>query len=339
MATKVAINGFGRIGRCVTRVITGRHDVELVAINDLADIDTMLYLLQNDSVHGPLGFDAEILARDCMRIGSDRVRITSVPEPEGIDFAACGADVVLECTGRFLTREAARVHLENGVKKVLFSAPAQDEGTPHFVMGVNETRYAGERILSNASCTTNCLAPIARILDETFGIEKGLMTTIHSYTNDQNILDVAHEKDIRRSRAAAVNMIPTTTGAAKAIDRVLPNLRGKLHGRSVRVPVPDVSMLDLDVVLGRDTTAEELAELFKSHADGALRGILHVDTRRRVSQDFVGSPFSAIVAEDLLQVIGGNLVKIMAWYDNEWGYSNRLVDMAVHISTDTSTKE
>ena len=253
--------------------------------------------------------------------------------------AACGADVVLECTGRFLTREAARVHLENGVGKVLFSAPAQDEGTPHFVMGVNETRYAGERILSNASCTTNCLAPIARILDETFGIEKGLMTTIHSYTNDQNILDVAHEKDIRRSRAAAVNMIPTTTGAAKAIDRVLPNLRGKLHGRSVRVPVPDVSMLDLDVVLGRDTTAEELAELFKSHADGALRGILHVDTRRRVSQDFVGSPFSAIVAEDLLQVIGGNLVKIMAWYDNEWGYSNRLVDMAVHISTDTSTKE
>jgi glyceraldehyde 3-phosphate dehydrogenase len=332
MAIKVAINGFGRIGRCVTRVIAARDDVELVAVNDLANIETMLYLLQNDSVHGPLAVDAQIVDGTHMMIGKSRVRVTSFAEPSKIDFAACGADVVLECTGRFLTREDARVHLENGVGKVLFSAPAQDEGTPHFVMGVNEHLYAGERILSNASCTTNCLAPIAKCLDDAFGIEKGLMTTIHSYTNDQNILDVSHDKDIRRCRAAAVNMIPTTTGAAKAIDRVLPALHGKLHGRSVRVPVPDVSMLDLDVVLKRETTVEELSALFKAQASGPLKGLMHVDTRHRVSQDFVGSPYSTIVADDLLQVIGGNLVKVMAWYDNEWGYSNRLIDMVVYIS-------
>jgi len=332
MAIKVAINGFGRIGRSVTRVIAMRDDVELVAVNDLADIETMLYLLQNDSVHGPLSVPAEIVGGDSLRIGRHSVRVTSFADPSRIDFAAAGAQIVLECTGRFLTRDDARVHLDNGIEKVLFSAPAQDEGTAHFVMGVNEHLYRGESILSNASCTTNCLAPIAKVLDETFGIEKGLMTTIHSYTNDQNILDVSHSKEIRRSRAAAVNMIPTTTGAAKAIDRVLPALRGKLHGRSVRVPVPDVSMLDLDVVLKRDTTEAELAALFQAQAEGPLKGIMHVDTRKRVSQDFVGSPFSTIIAEDLLQVIGGNLVKVMAWYDNEWGYSNRLVDMVVYIS-------
>ena len=331
MAIKVAINGFGRIGRCVTRVIAERDEVELVAINDLADIETMGYLLQNDSVHGPFASVVEIIDSSHMRIGSSRVRVTSFADPSEIDFAACGADVVLECTGQFLTRKEAQVHLENGVGKVLFSAPAQDEGTAHFVMGVNEHLYKGERILSNASCTTNCLAPIAKTLDDAFGIEKGLMTTIHSYTNDQNILDVQHRKEIRRSRAAAVNMIPTTTGAAKAIDRVLPGLHGKLHGRSVRVPVPDVSMLDLNVVLKKETTREALSELFKAQAGGPLRGVMHVDTRHRVSQDFVGSPFSTIVADDLLQVIGGNMVKIMAWYDNEWGYSNRLVDMVVHI--------
>ena len=332
MAIKVAINGFGRIGRSVTRVIAERKEVELVAINDLAGIDMMLYLLQNDSVHGPLGVEAEIVDDSHLRIGDATVRVTSHADPKTVDFAAAGAEIVLECTGHFLTRRDAQVHLENGVKKVLFSAPAQDEGTPHFVMGVNERLYAGERILSNASCTTNCLAPIAKTLDEAFGIETGLMTTIHSYTNDQNILDVNHDKDIRRSRAAAVNMIPTTTGAAKAIDRVLPGLHGKLHGRSVRVPVPDVSILDLNVVLKKETTPEELSALFKAQAEGAMRGIMHVDTRHRVSQDFVGSPYSTIVADDLLQVIGGRMVKVMAWYDNEWGYSNRLVDMVIHIS-------
>jgi glyceraldehyde 3-phosphate dehydrogenase len=332
MAIKVAINGFGRIGRSVTRVIAEREEVELVAINDLAGIDMMLYLLQNDSVHGPLGVEAEIVDDSHMKIGASTVRVTSHADPKTVDFAAAGAEIVLECTGHFLTRKDAQVHLDNGVKKVLFSAPAQDEGTPHFVMGVNEQFYAGETILSNASCTTNCLAPIAKTLDDAFGIETGLMTTIHSYTNDQNILDVNHDKDIRRSRAAAVNMIPTTTGAAKAIDRVLPGLHGKLHGRSVRVPVPDVSILDLNVVLKEETTAEALSALFKAQADGPMHGVMLVDTRHRVSQDFVGSPFSTIVADDLLQVIGGRMVKVMAWYDNEWGYSNRLVDMVMHIS-------
>lgn len=327
MAIKVAINGFGRIGRCVTRVIVSREDVELVAINDVTGIDMMLYLLQNDSVHGPLDVDAEIIDGTHMKIGDMLVRVTSFADPKHIDFAACGADIVLECTGKFLTREHAKVHLDNGIEKVLFSAPAQDEGTPHFVMGVNEHLYNGERIFSNASCTTNCLAPIAKTLDETFGIAYGLMTTIHSYTNDQNILDVWHDGDIRRSRAAAVNMIPTTTGAAKAIDRVLPQLHGKLHGQSVRVPVPDVSMLDLNVVLHREVTRDQLSELFITRAEGPLKQVMLVDTRHRVSQDFVGSPYSTIIADDLLQVIGGKMVKVMAWYDNEWGYSNRIIDM------------
>lgn len=203
------------------------------------------------------------------------------------------------------------------------------------MLGVNEHLYAGQDILSNASCTTNCLGPIARILDETFGIEKGLMTTIHAYTNGQAIIDSAHGSDMRRSRAAALNMIPTTTGAAKAISLVLPNLEGKLHGQSVRVPTPDVSMVDLNVVVGRSTSKEELSDLFKSYANGVMKGILEVDERYRVSQDFVGSPFSATVADDLIQVIDGNMIKVMAWYDNEWGYSNRLIEMALYVSAYT----
>ena len=330
MTIKIAINGFGRIGRSVTRVIAGRSNVELVAINDLASIDMMLYLLENDSVHG--GFEVEKVDESHLKIGGGIVRITSQKKPANINFAECSADVVLECTGHFLTRKDAQSYIDNGIKKVLFSAPAQDEGTPHFVMGVNEHLYKGENIISNASCTTNCLAPIAQLLDNAFGIEKGLMTTIHSYTNDQNILDVNHEKEVRRSRAAAINMIPTTTGAAKAIDRVLPQLRGKLHGQSVRVPTPDVSMLDLTVVLEKNTTVEEVQKLFEEASENALKGIMDIDKRYRVSQDFVGSAYSCTVVNDLTQVIDGNMLKIMAWYDNEWGYSNRLVDMVVHIS-------
>ncbi len=330
MAIKVAINGFGRIGRSVTRVIAGRDDVELVAINDLASTDMMLYLLENDSVHG--GFEVEKIDESHLNVGGGSVRISSCEKPADINFAECGADIVLECTGHFLTRRDAQSHIDNGIKKVLFSAPAQDEGTPHFVMGVNEHLYAGEKILSNASCTTNCLAPIAQLLDSEFGIEKGLMTTIHSYTNDQSILDVNHEKEIRRSRAAAINMIPTTTGAAKAIDRVLPQLRGKLHGQSVRVPTPDVSMLDLTVVLEKNTMVEDVQRLFEEASKNALKGIMDIDKRYRVSQDFVGSPYSCTVVNDLTQVIDGNMLKIMAWYDNEWGYSNRLADMVVHIN-------
>lgn len=332
MALKIAINGFGRIGRCVTRVIAGRSDVELVAINDMATIEMMLYLLQNDSVHGPFDADVRIVDGDWLQIGSSKIRVFREKNPEDLDFGACGADVVFECSGLFLTGETTRHHLNKGVKKVILSAPTQDPMIPTFVLGVNEQRYAGENIISNASCTTNCLGPIAKILDEAFGIEKGLMTTIHAYTNDQNILDISHPKDKRRSRAAAVNMIPTTTGAAKAISLVLPNLEGKLHGQSVRVPTPDVSMVDLNVVVRRDTTVGEVSDLFKSFADRELRGILEVDERYRVSQDFVGSSYSATVADDLIQVIEGNLIKVMAWYDNEWGYSNRIVEMALFIS-------
>lgn len=332
MALKIALNGFGRIGRCVARVIAARPDVELVAINDMASIDMILYLLQNDSVHGQCDADVRIIDEKTLQIGSSTVQIFCEKDPENLDFGKCGADVVLECSGLFLTGASTRHHLSKGVKKVILSAPTQDSAIPTFVLGVNEHLYAGEAIISNASCTTNCLGPIAKILDEAFGIEKGLMTTIHAYTNDQNILDVAHTKDIRRSRAAAVNMIPTTTGAAKAISLVLPNLEGKLHGQSVRVPTPDVSMVDLNVLVGRDTTVREVSDLFKHAASGKLKGILEVDERYRVSQDFVGSVNSATVADDLIQVIDGNLIKVMAWYDNEWGYSNRIIEMALFIS-------
>lgn len=329
MALKIAVNGFGRIGRSVTRVIASRNDIELVAINDLAPIEMMLYLLQNDSVHG--SFEASMEGNDLI-IGGKKVAIFSEKNPEKLDFGALGVDVVFECSGLFLTGESTRHHLDKGVKKVILSAPTQDLMIPTYVLGVNDHLYQDEPIISNASCTTNCLGPIAKILDETFGIEKGLMTTVHAYTNGQAIIDSAHGTDMRRSRAAAVNMVPTTTGAAKAISLVLPTLEGKLHGQSVRVPTPDVSMVDLNVLIGRNTTKEELSALFKSYARNGLKGILEVDERYRVSQDFVGSPYSAIVADDLLQVIDGNLIKVMAWYDNEWGYSNRLVEMALYIS-------
>jgi len=329
MALKIAVNGFGRIGRSVTRVIASRNDVELVAINDLAPIEMMLYLLQNDSVHG--SFEASMEGNDLI-IGGKQVVVFSEKNPEKLDFGALGVDVVFECSGLFLTGESTRHHLAKGVKKVILSAPTQDLMIPTYVLGVNDHLYQGEPIISNASCTTNCLGPIAKILDETFGIEKGLMTTVHAYTNGQAIIDSAHGTDMRRSRAAAINMVPTTTGAAKAISLVLPSLEGKLHGQSVRVPTPDVSMVDLNVLIGRNTTKDELSALFKSYALNQLKGILEVDERYRVSQDFVGSSYSAIVADDLLQVIDGNLIKVMAWYDNEWGYSNRLVEMALYIS-------
>jgi glyceraldehyde 3-phosphate dehydrogenase len=332
MALKIAINGFGRIGRCVTRIIASREDIELVAINDMASIDMILYLLQNDSVHGSFGTDVAVVEGEYLQIGRNKVRILCEKNPENLDFGALGADVVLECSGLFLSEASTKHHLEKGVKKVILSAPTQDATIPTFVLGVNEHLYAGENIISNASCTTNCLGPIAKIIDETYEIEKGLMTTIHAYTNGQAIIDSAHGSDKRRSRAAALNMIPTTTGAAKALSLVLPNLEGKLHGQSVRVPTPDVSMVDLNVVVKQRTTKEEVSALFKSYAHDQMKGILEVDERYRVSQDFVGSSFSATVADDLIQVIDGNLIKIMAWYDNEWGYSNRLIEMALFIN-------
>lgn len=331
MALKVAINGFGRIGRCVARIIANRDDVELVAINDTADRAMTKQLLQYDSVHGVFNQKVEILDGDKMAIGSQIIQLFSTRDPKELPFAALGADVVLECTGSMLTQEKAQPFIDSGIKKVVMSAPAKDD-TPTFVLGVNEHTYAGQKIISNASCTTNCLGPVAKILDDAFGIQKGLMTTIHAYTNDQNILDVKHSKDLRRARAAAVNMIPTTTGAAKAIGLVLPHLQGKLHGQSVRVPTPNVSMVDLNVLVSKSTTKEEINALLKEKAQKELTGILAIDESYRVSQDFQTSSFSSIVATDLTQVIDGDMVKIMSWYDNEWGYSARLVDMALHVS-------
>ena len=332
MALKIAINGFGRIGRSVTRVASMRNDVEIVAINDMIDIDMIIYLFKYDSVHGSFAKEIFKVDENSISIDGHVVKIFNESDPKNIDFASCGADVVIECTGVFLTQAYSQTHIDKGVAKVLLSAPAQDDKTATFVMGVNEHLYNGQNIISNASCTTNCLAPIAKTIDDAFGIEKGLMTTIHSYTNDQNLLDVKHTREMRRSRAAAVNMIPTTTGAAKAIDLVLPQLTGKLHGRSVRVPTPDVSMMDLNVVVSKKTSAQEVKELLDNKAQSSLKNIMLIDKDMRVSQDFVGCSYSCIIAEDLTQVIGDDMIKIMAWYDNEWGYSNRLVEMALYIN-------
>lgn len=327
MAIKVAINGFGRIGRSVARVILEKNDVELVGINDIMPIQSAAYLLKYDSVHNSfkknITFDNNYLI-----VNDKKIRFYNEQNPQNLVFA--DADVVLECSGLFLTTDEVKHHLQKGVKKVIISAPANDD-TPTFVLGVNHDKYNGETIISNASCTTNCLAPIAKILDDHFGIEKGLITTVHSYTNDQNLLDNFHKRDIRRSRAAAINMIPTTTGAAKAIGKVLPKLEGKLDGRSVRVPVPNVSLLDFDVVLSKKTSKEEINELFLKYSENDLKGILAVDKDFKVSLDFINNPYSSTVALDLTQVIGGNFVKIMSWYDNEWGYANRLVEMAKFI--------
>lgn len=325
---RVAINGFGRIGRCVAKIISERRDVELVAVNDLASPEILAYLLRHDSVHGAFG-DSIKFKNGILEVDGRSIRLLNEREPSKLDFGE--VDVVIESTGLFLTEESTRHHLANGAKKVIISAPAKDS-TPTYVMGVNHVQYRGESIISNASCTTNCLAPVAMLLDEAFGIEKGIMTTIHAYTNDQNILDTAHRSDFRRSRAAAINMIPTTTGAAKALSLVLPNLKGKLHGHSVRVPTPDVSMVDLNVKLAQKTTTESINALFLEASQSRLSGILGVDSDYGVSLDFQGDPRSSIVAQDLTFVIDGDMAKIMAWYDNEWGYSNRLIDMANYIS-------
>lgn len=332
MGLKVAINGFGRIGRALARLIASRDDIQLVAINDLASIEMMKYLLENDSVHGSFGDHVDIVSSSMLTIAHDEVQVFCEKNPQNLDFGTLGVDVVFECSGLFLTRATVEHHLDKGVEKVILSAPTQDTTIPTYVLGVNHHLYGGESIISNASCTTNCLGPIARILDEELGIAKGLMTTVHAYTNGQAIIDSAHGTDMRRSRAAALNMVPTTTGAAKALSLVLPQLEGKLHGQSVRVPTADVSMVDLNVLVGRKTTKEELSALFKKYAQGSLTGILEIDERYRVSQDFVGSCFSATIADDLIQVIDGDMVKVMAWYDNEWGYSNRLLDMAKFIT-------
>jgi len=326
MPIKVGINGFGRIGRNVVRAGLTNSNIEFIAANDLTDTKTLAHLLKYDSILGQL--HNHIRAEgDSVYVDDKRIRIFAIKDPAEIDWSTLGAQVVVESTGRFTDAADAKKHLRGTVKKVIISAPAKGEDVT-IVLGVNDKAYdpAKHHIISNASCTTNCLAPVAKVLHDAFGIEKGSMTTIHSYTNDQPILDFPH-KDLRRARAAAVNMIPTSTGAAKAIGLVLPELKGKLDGYAMRVPTPDVSVVDLVAVLKKDTTTEAVNAALKAAAEGPLKGILAYTTDPVVSTDLLHNPNSSIVDADLTKVIGGNLVKVVAWYDNEWGYSSRVVDL------------
>lgn len=329
MAVKVAINGFGRIGRCVARIIANRNDIELVAINDTTDIELTKYLFKYDTVHGEFNGNVDS-QKDDLIINGKKIKVFKSRNINELDFAKYGAQIVLECTGAHLSLAKCQGFLDKGIEKVIMSAPAKDD-TPTYVLGVNSKLYQGEKIISNASCTTNCLGPVCRVLQDNFGIEKGLMTTIHAYTNGQSIID-AKAKDKRRSRAAAQNIIPTSTGAAKAMKLVMPELDGKLHGQSMRVPVIDVSSVDLTAQLSSKVSKEEINNAFRKAAATNLKGILLVDDDERVSSDFISCSYGAIVASDLTQVIADDLIKIIAWYDNEWGYSSRLVDMAVYIS-------
>jgi glyceraldehyde 3-phosphate dehydrogenase len=328
MAIKAAINGTGRIGMIVAKIIMQRDDIELVAINTTAEADMLEYLFKYDSIHR--GIDAKVVDNSTLMLDGQTVKLFSTRDLDELDFGSVGAELVIECTGAFLTTEKARAYLKNGVKKVVMSAPAKDD-TPTYVLNINTDAYKGEAIISNASCTTNCLAPICKVLDENFGIENGLMTTIHSYTNDQNILDVKHKSDKRRARAAAVNMIPTTTGAAKAIALVMPALKGKLNGYAMRVPTPDVSVVDLTVNLKTDVTIEDVNAAFAIAAEGDFKGLIEIDNDKRVSSDFIGSTYSSTYIPDMTSVVDGKTVKVLAWYDNEWGYSSRLVDMCVFV--------
>lgn len=328
---KVFINGFGRIGRTIARVALSKmqEEITLVGVNDLANSDVLNYLLTHDSIHQCQKLTSKKLEENLFLLNDTPVRFSQEKHPDFIDIL--NADVVIEASGLFLQKEEVQSHLKKGAKRVIFSAPAKDN-TPTFVLGVNHLNYKGEQILSNASCTTNALAPTIMLLDEAFGVEKGILTTIHSYTNDQNLIDSAHKKDdFRRSRAAALNMIPTTTGAAKALHLVLPNMKNKLHGHSVRVPIADVSMVDLNVNLSKSTTQEAINSLFKEASQNRLKGILGIDENYGVSQDFLNCPLSGVVANDLTFVIGGNMAKIMVWYDNEWGYSHRILEMTKYI--------
>lgn len=328
MALKVAINGTGRIGIIVAKIIARRSDIELVALNTTSKPEMLEYLLKFDSVHK--GIEAKVIDENTIEIGGKKVRMFSDRNIDNVDFGGVGAEVVIECTGKFLDQESCRKHLKNGVRKVVMSAPAKDD-SPTYVIGVNSDQYKGEAIISNASCTTNCLGPITKVLDDAFGIENGLMTTIHSYTNDQNILDVKHSKDPRRARAAALNMIPTSTGAAKAIGKVMPHLLGKLNGYAMRVPTPDVSVVDLTLNLRSEVTKEDVHAAFEKASKGAFAGLIEIDNDKRVSSDFIGSTYSSTYVPDMTSVVDGKTAKVLAWYDNEWGYSSRLVDMTVLV--------
>jgi len=332
MGIRVAINGFGRIGRNIIRAARERGDdsVEFVAVNDLTDNHTLAHLLRYDSVHGRYP-GTVTLGDDGLVVDGRPIRVLSERDPGALPWGELGVDVVIECTGRFTSRQDAAKHLEAGARKVIISAPGKNEDVT-LVLGVNEGMYDPDahHVISNASCTTNCLAPVARVVLDRFGIVRGLMTTIHSYTNDQALLDLPH-RDLRRARAAAVSMIPTTTGAAKATALVLPALKGKMDGMAIRVPTPNVSLVDLVVEVERDTTAEEVNEAFREEAAGSLKGILEVVDEPLVSVDFTGSSASSVVDAACTSVIGGRMVKVMSWYDNEMGYSFRCVDLAAYV--------
>jgi glyceraldehyde 3-phosphate dehydrogenase len=326
MATKVGINGFGRIGRNVIRAAMNRPEIEFVAANDLTDTKTLAHLLKYDSILGPLHVEVHVEA-DAIVVGGKRIRIFGIKDPAELDWSSLGAQIVIESTGKFTDGKDAGKHLKGSVKKVIISAPAKNEDIT-IVLGVNDGAYDAKKhnIISNASCTTNCLGPVVKVLQDKFGIESGSMTTIHSYTNDQVVLDFPH-KDLRRARAAALNMIPTTTGAAKAIGLVMPELKGKLDGYAMRVPTPNVSVVDLTAVMSKPVTAEAVNKALKEAAEGRMKGILAYTEDSVVSTDMMHNPNSSIVDAQLTKVIGSNLLKVVAWYDNEWGYSMRILDL------------
>jgi glyceraldehyde 3-phosphate dehydrogenase len=328
---KVGINGFGRIGRNVFRAALKNPEIEIVAVNDLTDSASLAHLLKYDSVHGKL--DAEVKAGEgYITVNGKEIKVLAERDPAKLPWGQLGVDIVVESTGRFTKRDDASKHLEGGAKKVIISAPATNEDIT-IVLGVNEDKYdpAKHQVISNASCTTNCLAPFAKVLNDTFGIRRGLMTTVHSYTNDQQILDLPH-KDLRRARAAAENIIPTSTGAAKAVSLVLPELKGKLNGFAMRVPTPNVSIVDLVAELDRSVTVEEVNNVLREAAEGPLKGILSYSDEPLVSSDYNGDPSSSTIDALSTMVLEGNMVKVVSWYDNEWGYSNRVVDLAVYIA-------
>ncbi len=332
MATKIGINGFGRIGRCVVRALAERNikDIEVVLVNDIADAKTLAHLLKYDSVHRT--FTQEVSATDTtMTVAGREIKVTKIKDPKELPWKAEGVDVVLECTGLFVDAAKASAHLEAGARKVLISAPAKGEGVKTIVLGVNHDEYdpSKHHILSNGSCTTNCLAPVAKVLLDNFGIVQGMMTTTHAYTNDQNLLDLPHRKgDLRRARAAAVNMVPTSTGAAKAISEVIPALKGKFHGTAIRVPTVDVSLVDLTLVTEKRVTKETInAAMKQAAAEGPLKGILYYLDVELVSGDFIGNPHSSIFDSTQTLTLGDTMAKVFSWYDNEWGFSNRMIEL------------
>ena len=332
MGLKVGINGFGRIGRNILRAALGNAELDFVAVNDLTDTETLAHLLKYDSILGNLHQEVEA-SGDSILVAGETLKVLSLKDPSELPWKALGVDIVFESTGRFTDRDAAAKHLAAGARKVIITAPAKKPDIT-IVLGVNADKYNPKthHIISNASCTTNCLAPFVKVLHEHFGIVRGWMTTVHSYTNDQNLLDLPH-KDLRRARAAALSMIPTTTGAAAAVGEVLPELKGKLDGFAMRVPTPNVSCVDLAAILDKKTTAEEVNAAFKEAADGPMKGILAYTTDELVSIDFKGNPSSSTIDAAYTKVMDGDFVKVLSWYDNEWGYSNRCVDLLRKLVT------